>query len=334
MIQQKIGIPMGDPAGIGPEIVVKALGDKKILNSAKLIVIGDKKVIKKAIEITKTKIKINDYNIEKDNYKKEKINLIDLDNVKMDRLKFGEIQSMTGKAAFEYVEYLINYGMQDKIDAITTPPINKEALKAADIEYIGHTEMLADLTNTKNPLTMFQVHNLKVFFLSRHVSLKKACNLVKEERVYNHIIKGHNALERLGFKNPKIAVAGLNPHSGERGLFGNEEVEEIKPAVQRAKKESYLVEGPISADSVFHFGLKGKYDGILSLYHDQGHIATKMVDFEKTISITNNLPFLRTSVDHGTAFDISWQNKASDVSMKEAIKLAIKYAPIFSANNK
>jgi 4-phospho-D-threonate 3-dehydrogenase / 4-phospho-D-erythronate 3-dehydrogenase len=177
---------------------------------------------------------------------------------------------------------------------------------------------------------MFQVYDLRVFFLSRHVSLRRACDLVTEERLFDYIQRCMKALERLGVNNAKMAVAGLNPHGGEHGLFGDEEVREIEPAIQRAKELGLNIVGPVPADSVFYFGLKGSYDAVLSLYHDQGHIATKMVDFERTISITNNLPFLRTSVDHGTAFDIAGTGKAGAVSMIEAIVLAAKYAAKFN----
>ena len=207
---------------------------------------------------------------------------------------------------------------------------NKESLKAAHVNYIGHTEILEDLSNTKNPLTMFQVFDLRVFFLTRHVSLRRACELVTTESMYEFIRRCAKALEVLGVKNPRLAVAGLNPHSGEHGLFGDEEVREIEPAIAKAQADGLNVVGPVAADSVFHFALKGRYDAVLSLYHDQGHIATKMVDFERTISITNNMPFLRTSVDHGTALDIAGTGKVSEVSMVEAIKLAAQYAPNFN----
>lgn len=179
---------------------------------------------------------------------------------------------------------------------------------------------------------MFQVHNLRVFFLSRHVSLRQACDLVTRENLVAFIDQSVAALKILGVKNPHIAIAGLNPHSGEHGLFGCEEMEAVIPAVAEARKRGINIDGPIGADSVFHFALKGKYDGVLSLYHDQGHIATKMVDFEKTISITIGMPILRTSVDHGTALDIAGSGIASPVSLIEAIRLGAEYAPCFNQN--
>ncbi|HNZ82773.1 MAG TPA: 4-hydroxythreonine-4-phosphate dehydrogenase PdxA [Sedimentibacter sp.] len=326
-----IGIPLGDPAGIGPEIVVKALNEKEIYEVCSPLVVGDKSILEQAMKFCDISLNINSVK-EPANGKYEygTIDLIDLNNVDVNRLKIGKVQAMGGKAAFEYIKTVANLALEKKVDAIATTPINKESLKAAEVPYIGHTEILEDLTNSYNPLTMFQVHNLRVFFLTRHVSLRKACDLVTKDSVYEFITRCIEALRVLGIKNPKIAVAGLNPHSGEHGLFGYEEVDEIEPAVKKAKEEGIDVVGPVPADSVFYFGLKGRYDAVLSLYHDQGHIATKMVDFDRTISITNNMPFLRTSVDHGTAFDIAGTGKAGEVSMVEAIKLAALYAPNFN----
>lgn len=326
-----IGIPLGDPAGIGPEIVVKALNQKEIYDVCCPLVVGDKNVIKQAMKFCDISLEINVVEEPRcGKYEHGTLDLIDLNNVEVNVLQIGKVQAMGGKAAFEYITAVTRLALDKKVDAIATTPINKESLKAAEVPYIGHTEILEDLTNTYNPLTMFQVHNLRVFFLTRHVSLRKACDLVTKESVYEFIVRCIEALRVLGIKNPKIAVAGLNPHSGEHGLFGYEEVDEIEPAVQKAKQEDIDVVGPVPADSVFHFGLKGRYDAVLSLYHDQGHIATKMVDFDRTISITNNMPFLRTSVDHGTAFDIAGTGKAGEISMVEAIKLAALYAPNFN----
>ena len=326
-----IGIPLGDPAGIGPEIVVKALNHKEIYESCNPLVVGDKSTIEQAMKFCNITLSINVITEPKDGkYQFGTIDLIDLNNVDINLLQIGKVQAMGGKAAFDYIKTVTNLALEKKVDAIATTPINKESFKAAEVPYIGHTEILEDLTKTYNPLTMFQVHNLRVFFLTRHVSLKKACELVTKESVYEFIIRCIEALRVLGIQNPKLAVAGLNPHSGEHGLFGYEEVDEIEPAVKKAQSENIDVVGPVPADSVFHQGLNGRYDAVLSLYHDQGHIATKMVDFDRTISITNNMPFLRTSVDHGTAFDIAGKGIAGEVSMVEAIKLAALYAPNFN----
>jgi len=331
MSKRNIGITIGDPSGIGPEIVVKSLAKEKIRKMGNLYVLGDRKVIKAAEKLTGVDLNINLIeDIDQDQYHKNEINLIDLNNVELDQLQYGEVQAMSGQAAYQYIKKSIELALDGKLDAVATAPINKKSLKAAGVDYIGHTEIFADLTDTEDPLTMFQVFDLRVFFLSRHLSLKKACEMVTEARVYSYIKRCVKALARLGVEDGKLAIAALNPHGGEHGLFGTEEDEEITPAINKAREEGYDVVGPVPADSVFHKGLKGNYDAILSLFHDQGHIATKMVDFERTISLTNNMPFLRTSVDHGTAFDIAGENIADSLSMEEAIRLAVEYADSFT----
>lgn len=257
------------------------------------------------------------------------LNLVHLDNLDLDGFAMGQVQAMCGQASFDYIQTAVHMAKSGAVDAMATTPINKEALKAAGINFIGHTEILAGLTGARDPLTMFQVLKLRVFFLTRHMSLAQACSAVTKERLLDYIRRCMSALEVLGFENPSLAVAGLNPHCGEHGLFGDEEVREMEPAIQAAQSEGYNVVGPKPADSVFHFALQGAWDAVLSLYHDQGHIATKMVDFERTISLTLGMPFLRTSVDHGTAYDIAGTGKASAVSMVEAVRLAALYAPRF-----
>lgn len=319
-----IAVPLGDPAGIGPEIVVKAVSSPKITAIAKCVVIGDFKVIENAIKITETAVKLCP--IEKPNdYKENYINIIPVNNINFADLHIGRISKMCGKAAYEYIEKSISLANEKLVAAVATPPINKESLKAANIPYIGHTEIFGALTGTADPLTMFEVNNLRIFFLTRHVSLRNACDLVTKERIEDYVKHCICALEKLGIKDGTMAVAGLNPHSGEHGLFGNEEVNEITPAVEALQNQGYKVAGPIGADSVFHLALQGRYNSVLSLYHDQGHIAAKTLDFERTVSVTAGMPILRTSVDHGTAMDIAGTGKASDISMKEAIKVAVKY---------
>ena len=328
-MRTKIAIPMGDPAGVGPEIIVKTAVSKEILDLCDLVVIGDKKVLEKAIEICQVNLKIHTIkNVEEGKYEKGILNVIDLENVDMNTLEYGQVQGMCGKAAFEYIKKCVELAMEHKVDAIATTPINKESLKAGNVNYIGHTEILGDLSNSRDPLTMFEVDNMRVFFLTRHMSLRRACDAITKERVLEYIERCTKALKQLGVSG-KMAVAGLNPHSGEHGLFGDEEVKEITPAIEEAQKLGYDVVGPVGADSVFHQALQGRYAAVLSLYHDQGHIATKTYDFERTIAITLDMPFLRTSVDHGTAFDIAGKGIVSAVSMIEAVKLAAKYAPNF-----
>lgn len=326
-----IAIPMGDPAGIGPEITAKSLANQEIYEMCKPVVVGDADVFQKAIEIVEKDLKINVIsNPSEGKYEYGTVDLIDLNNINIDELVYGEVQAQCGKAAFEYIKTSVDLALNDEVKALATTPINKESLKAANVPYIGHTEMLEDLTNTKDPLTMFQVKGMRIFFLTRHVSLKEAISQMTKERVRDYLVRCDKALQRLGVENRKFAVAGLNPHSGENGLFGREEIDEIGPGIEAAVAEGIDAVGPVPADSVFFQALNGKYDAVLSLYHDQGHIAAKMTDFHRTISITNGLPFLRTSVDHGTAFDIAGKNIASSVSMEECIKLAAQYAPKFT----
>ena len=323
-----IGIPIGDPAGIGPEIVLKALKNSKLYDICKPLVVGNTEVLKRIDGIIRSGLELNEVDRpEQGKYCHGTVDVISLDNVDAFGLDFGKVQAPAGKAAFEYIAKVTELANSGNISAIATTPINKEAIRAAGINFIGHTEMLAELTNTKDPLTMFQVNDLRVFFLSRHVSLKKACDMVTCERIVDYTLRCDEALKRLGLGRRKIAIAGLNPHSGEHGLFGDEEVREIGPAVNELQKKGIDVVGPVSADSVFYLALKGKYDAVLSLYHDQGHIATKTLDFERTISLTIGMPFLRTSVDHGTAFDIAGSGMASSISMEEAIRLAAEYGP-------
>lgn len=326
-----IAVPIGDPAGVGPEIVAKAMVDEKVSAVADCIIIGDKQVMENAIRIVGADLSVHTLeHPEEANFQKGVLNLIDLGNVDMSEFAFGKVNGMCGKAAYEYIAKSIELANEGKADAVATTPINKESLRAGGINYIGHTEIFGALTGTEDPLTMFETNGMRVFFLTRHVSLREMLDMITKERIKDYVKRCLQALEKLGVKDGTMAIAGLNPHSGEHGLFGWEEVNEITPAVEELQKEGYDVAGPIGADSVFHQAALGKYNSVLSLYHDQGHIATKTLDFEKTIAITNGMPILRTSVDHGTAFDIAGTGKVSAVSMIEAILLAAKYAPNFT----
>ena len=325
-----IAIPIGDPAGVGPELVAKALSCRELDPLARCVVIGDLQVIQRAVAITEADVTINVIDEPgQGRFEPEILNLIDLDNIALDSFRLGEVSAACGRAAYQYIEKSIELANAGAVDAVSTTPINKESLRAGGVPYIGHTEIFAELTNTADPLTMFEVSGMRVFFLSRHVSLRQACDLVTRERIVATAHRCFDALNKLGITEGTMAVAGLNPHSGEHGLFGNEEVEHVIPAVRQLQAEGYNVEGPIGADSVFNLALEGRYHSVLSLYHDQGHIATKTYDFYRTIAITNGLPFLRTSVDHGTAFDLAGKGTASEISMIEAVKLAAKYAPYF-----
>ena len=315
-----IAVTMGDPAGIGPEIVAKSIADKATFDVARCIVIGDKKVMEKAIEIVGADLKVNVVDSPANgDYSYGVLNMIDLD----------KINAMCGQAAFDYIKKSIEITMDKQADAVATTPINKESLHAAEVDFIGHTEIFGALTGTDDPLTMFETNGLRVFFLTRHKSLRDMLDDIKKDRIIDYVERCTDALRRLGVKEGTMAVAGLNPHSGEHGLFGWEEVKEIAPAVEELKERGFNVAGPVPADSVFHQAAQGRFNSVLSLYHDQGHIATKTLDFDRTISITNGMPILRTSVDHGTAFDIAGKGIAGAVSMEEAIRLAAKYAPFF-----
>ena len=325
-----IAVTMGDPAGIGPEIVAKSIADKATFDVARCIVIGDKKVMEKAIEIVGADLKVNVVESPADgDYYYGVLNMIDLDNIDMSRFEYGKINAMCGQAAFDYIKKSIEITMDKQADAVATTPINKESLHAAEVDFIGHTEIFGALTGTADPLTMFETNGLRVFFLTRHKSLRDMLDDIKKDRIIDYVERCTDALRRLGVKEGTMAVAGLNPHSGEHGLFGWEEVKEIAPAVEELKESGFNVAGPVPADSVFHQAAQGRFNSVLSLYHDQGHIATKTLDFDRTISITNGMPILRTSVDHGTAFDIAGKGIAGAVSMEEAIRLAAKYAPFF-----
>jgi 4-hydroxythreonine-4-phosphate dehydrogenase len=330
MSKPLIVIPIGDPAGIGPEIVAKALAEPRVIEAADCIAVGDKKIMEQAIRITGVDLRIKTVKgPEEGEFEKGILNFIDLDNVDMDQFAFGEVSGMCGRAAYEYIEESIRLANEGRADAVATTPINKEALRAAGIPFIGHTEIFSALTKTEDPLTMFETNGLRVFFLTRHVSLRNMLDMVTRERIKDYVKRCLEALKRLGVEEGIMAVAGLNPHCGEHGLFGDEEVREIIPAVLELQEEGYPVAGPIGADSVFHQAAQGRFNSVLSLYHDQGHIATKTLDFDRTIAITNGMPILRTSVDHGTAFDIAGTGKAGAVSMIEAILLAAKYSPRF-----
>ena len=325
-----IGVPMGDPAGVGAEITVKALADEKLAQQCDVIVVGDKACMEQALKVCKlnSALKVIKDVTEAD-FAPGVINLVDLHNVDLGKLKMGQVNGMCGQAAFAFIKKSVEMALSHQVDAIATTPINKESLRAGKVNFIGHTEIIGALTGSADPLTMFEVDGMRVFFLTRHMSLMAACQAVTKERVLEYIKRCTKALKQLGVTG-KMAVAGLNPHCGEHGLFGWEEVREIEPAVKEAQLLGYNVVGPIGADSIFHQALLGRFQAVLSLYHDQGHIATKTYDFDRTISVTLDMPILRTSVDHGTAFDIAGKGIVNSISMVEAILLAAKYAPNFT----
>ena len=323
----RIGITMGDPSGIGPEILVKALSNRSSFRNAHLIVFGDLPYLDQAQSLLGTNLLFSPWDPE-DQKQEEGPSIPYCGRSTASEISMGTVQAICGESSLRFISQAVESCRSGRIDALVTGPIHKGALRLAGISFIGHTEILAYLTGSSNPMTMFQVDALKVFFLTRHMSLKQACAWITKERVLEGIIQTRAGLERLGHRFPKIAVAALNPHAGENGLFGDEEKRFIEPAVMDAQNQGMDVHGPIPADSVFHQAAEGRYDGVLSLYHDQGHIATKMMDFDKTVSVTLGLPFIRTSVDHGTGMDIAGQGIASPISMEEAIRVAWEYAQL------
>jgi 4-hydroxythreonine-4-phosphate dehydrogenase len=330
-----VAVTMGDPAGIGPEIVIRALVDPDVSAAARCVVFGDARALQRAASLVGSTpgwrvIRSPEAGNREAGGQGSAVAVIDLSNADPESFQVGRMSALCGRASWEYVQAASNAALAGQVAAVATAPINKESVAAAGVPHLGHTEMLAALTGADQPLTMFETLGLRVFFLTRHVSLRSACEQVTRLRLVDCLQRCSAALSRLGVRGT-IAVAGLNPHCGEHGLFGEEEGREIEPAVAEARALDLEVEGPISADAVFHLARRGRYAAVLSLYHDQGHIACKTLDFERTVSLTLGLPFLRTSVDHGTAFDIAWMGKASAVSMIEAILLAARYAGAFRA---
>ena len=322
-----LAVTMGDPAGIGPEIAVRALLDPEVRAVARCFLIGDERILARALKVCGLSATLN--RIGGPEAIADRPGVIDVlhqETADPAVLRMGEVQALGGEAAFAAIKESIALALAGRVAGVATTPINKESLKAAKIPFIGHTEMFAEYTGAREEMTMFTIKGLKIFFLTRHVSLIEACRQITQERVAKGIDKCVKALHQLGIEKPHLAVAALNPHGGEDGLFGREEIEAIKPAIAAARAAGMQVSGPVPANSVFHMARIGRYDAVLSLFHDQGHIAAKMMDFEKTVSVTLGLPILRTSVDHGTAFDIAGTGKASAVSMVEAIKVAAEYA--------
>ncbi len=334
-----IGITMGDPASIGPEITVKVLADKAIYEVCRPIVIGDACVLEAARKLVgHEELTVRAVKDVKDGvFTFGTIDVLDMGLVSMEQLVRGQISAMCGDAAFQYVKKVIELAMDGAVDATVTNAFNKEAVNLAGHHYSGHTEIYADLTGTRNYTMMLAHENLRVVHVSTHVSLREACDRVKKQRVLDVIRIGDQACREMGIENPRIAVAGLNPHSGEHGLFGREEIEEIIPAIEAARAEGIQAEGPVPPDTVFSKARGGWYDLVVAMYHDQGHIPLKVVGFVydsqsqtwdavSGVNITLGLPIIRVSVDHGTAFDQAGTGKASALSLRNSIEYAVRFA--------
>ncbi len=322
-----IGITMGDATGAGPEIIVKALEDKGVYDVCRPLIIGDRGIMERAAGIVNIPFKFRSIDkVSEARFEYGLVDVLDLKNLPVD-LPFAKVDARAGKAAYEYVARGVELAMSKEIDAIATGPLHKEALNAAGYHYPGHTEILGTLSNTKDYSMMLTGGPLRVIHVTTHVSLRKACDLIKKERVLRVIKLADQAARQLGFNPPRIAVAGLNPHAGEGGLFGSEEIDEIIPAVEEAKKLGYNVTGPVAPDTVFHrAAIKGHFDIVVVMYHDQGHIPLKVLGFEEGVNVTVGLPFIRTSVDHGTVFGKAGKGTADSRSMSEALYLAAKMA--------
>lgn len=324
-----IGITMGDAAGVGPEVIVKSLQEQEIYQHAHPVVIGDAKILERAakdlsVETSITKISEAD---DLTQTSPGEILCVDLDLLPED-LTVGQVSPAAGDAAFQYLRAAIQLANEKKIQAICTAPLNKEALQKGGHMYPGHTEILADLTGTKDFSMMLSSPKLKVIHVTTHIGLLDAIKMVQPERVLKVIKLADQTLKDSGIKQPKIGVCGINPHAGENGLFGyGEEEEKIIPAVQLAKEQGMDVEGPLPADTLFFRAQRGDFDIVVAMYHDQGHGPIKVLGLEAGVNITVGLPIIRTSVDHGTAFDIAGKGIVDEGSMLEALRQAIELAP-------
>jgi len=338
---KKLAITMGDPAGVGPEIIAKALNSSEVRNHCYPLVIGDAHIMEEALSLLNLPLKLKIIKSpDESNPAKGSIEVIHVTppnpplirggiksgivKVGMGRFEKCKPTPEGGKACVSYIKKAVELALNKQVDGIVTAPISKEALKMAGFKWPGHTEMLADLTNTKDYTMMLIGKPLRVILVTIHTALKNVSDLITKSKVLKTIRLAKKACAMLNIRNPRIAVAGLNPHAGEAGIFGNEEFKKIIPAVKEAIKEGIPVSGPYPPDTIFHKAYKGEVDIVVCMYHDQGLIPLKMIAFDKGVNVTIGLPFVRTSPDHGTAYDIAWKGVADPSSMIEAIKMAAK----------
>jgi len=336
-----LAITMGDPAGIGPEITIKALSDKTVYQMCNPLVIGNIPVLGQIKEILDSPVKLNEIKeVSEAGFESGRIDVLNIEIQHPGKIAFGEVSATAGDVAFRCVEKAVTLALNKEVDATVTCPIHKSAINIAGHHFSGHTEIYAHYTNTPKYAMLLADDEIKVIHVSTHVSLRNACDLVKKERILEVIHLLNDGLKHLGVKSPRIGVAGLNPHSGDNGLFGDEEIKEIIPAIAHAKKEGIMVEGPVPADTLFPLAKGGRFDGCVAMYHDQGHIPFKLTGFEwdkksgimknvRGVNITLGLPLIRTSVDHGTAFEIAGKGLASP----DALLNAIDYAERMFNNN-
>ena len=317
-----VAVTMGDPAGIGPEIIAKTFADPDFHERNRALLVGDAGMLKRAADLLGLSLKINEIPEPEDAaFEPGTADVLQVGDLP-DDLPFGELSAEAGDAAFRYVERATKLAAAGRVAAIATAPLNKEAMHLAGHGYPGHTEILADLTNTEDYAMMLVTDELKVIHVSTHVSLKEAIDRAQPERELAVIRLAHESLQKLGVDNPRVAVAGLNPHAGENGLFGKEDLEKIRPAVKAALDEGMDASGPWAPDTVMMRARQGHFDVVVVQYHDQGHIPIKLMGFDTGVNVTVGLPFFRTSVDHGTAFDIAGTGKADHASLEAALDLA------------
>lgn len=329
-----LGVTMGDPAGVGPEIVARAAGEAEVRRRCRPVVIGSADTMREALALIGSPLTLHAVRgIDECRWADGALEVLDLGNVDMATLPRGEVSAAAGRAAYEYIERAVALARAGMIDAIVTAPINKEALSAAGMPHTGHTEILARLSDTQDFAMLLMGRELRVIHVTTHVSLRRVPDLVTRERVLKTIRLARRTMADLGQSRARIAVAGLNPHAGEDGLFGDEEQTAIVPAIEAARREGMTVVGPLPADTLFSRARGGEFDIVVAMYHDQGHIPVKTLGFtydEGTrrwtglsgVNVTVGLPFLRVSVDHGTAFDRAWKGAANHESMVEALEVA------------
>lgn len=316
------GITLGDPCGIGPEITLKALMSASD-EQDKVILFGSVQVLEYYNQLLEYAFEFHEIKELKD-FKLGKINVYDAHPITMDEIKIGQLSSIGGACAFDSVVAAIQFALRKDIDSVVTAPLNKEALHMAGHMYAGHTEIFGEFTKGDSFAMLLWSDALKCIHATTHVSLKDACDLCQKERIVDVVRLADATLKKIGYSEPRIAVSGLNPHSGEGGLFGQEEIEEIIPAVNKAKAEGMCVTGPVPPDTVFYRTLKGEFDIVVAMYHDQGHIPLKLLAFDTGVNITVGLDVVRTSVDHGTAFDIAGKGIADEKSLLKAIEIGKK----------
>ena len=333
-----LAITMGDPAGIGPEIVAKALGHKETYEKCKPVVSGDAAVMSQAVKLLGLPLKVNAVDkVEDALFEYGTIDVIDLKCIDLEAFEFGKVSAQCGDAAFKSIRQAIDLAMKERVDGTVTAPLNKEALNLAGHHFDGHTEIYATFTNTKKYAMLLADENMRVIHVSTHVPLRKACDLVKKPRIIEVTELIDDACRQFGIDNPRIGIAGLNPHSSDNGLFGDEEALEVIPAVEELQKRGFNVVGPVPPDTLFAKAKCGQFDGCVAMYHDQGHIPFKVVGFNwnketgkmdsvKGVNITLGLPIIRVSVDHGTAFDVAGKGVASEDAMMASIDYAAKMA--------